>query len=54
MKTVCAWCGAIIKEGTGNPNEPVSHGMCDTCANQPEEERDEMLMRRSARNGVSP
>lgn len=29
MKTVCAWCSAIIHDG---PPEPVSHGICRSCA----------------------
>ena len=29
-KTVCAWCGKLIKDG--DPYLPVSHGMCETCA----------------------
>ena len=27
MKTVCAWCGLVLKDGT----EPVSHGICVKC-----------------------
>ncbi len=36
VKLICAWCGAIIKDGPG----PISHGICDPCAasfNEPEE-----------------
>ena len=28
MKTVCAWCGVIVKEG---PEEFISHGICERC-----------------------
>lgn len=28
LKTVCAWCGVLIREGA----EPVSHGICRPCA----------------------
>ena len=28
MKIICAWCGAIIKDGT---EEIVSHGICRPC-----------------------
>jgi len=28
MKTVCAWCGKILKDGAPLP---VSHGICDKC-----------------------
>ena len=28
MKTVCAWCGAVIKDG---PELDVSQGMCGKC-----------------------
>lgn len=27
MKTVCAWCRVVMKDGT----EPVSHGICAAC-----------------------
>lgn len=27
-KTICAWCGKILREGA----EPVSHGICQHCA----------------------
>lgn len=30
LKTVCAWCEAVIREG----EEPVSHGICKTCADE--------------------
>lgn len=33
MRTICAWCLAVLKEGTGAPNEPVSHGACEECMN---------------------
>jgi hypothetical protein len=29
MKTVCAWCGAVIRDG----DPPVSHGICPECRN---------------------
>lgn len=28
LKTICAWCGRILKEG---PADPVSHGICPEC-----------------------
>ena len=28
MKTICAWCKAIITDG---PENPVSHGICEAC-----------------------
>jgi hypothetical protein len=37
ITTVCAWCGNLMRVGTGNGgNEPVvkkqiSHGLCDPC-----------------------
>lgn len=31
MKTVCAWCGKIVHDGTG----PVSHSICATCFSDP-------------------
>ena len=27
MKTVCAWCQKVLKEGP----EPTSHGICQPC-----------------------
>lgn len=27
--TVCAWCKGVIK--AGDPNLPVSHGICEGC-----------------------
>ena len=38
MRIVCAWCGKIIKEGTGEPDENVSHGICTKCAKVEKEE----------------
>ncbi len=29
IKTVCAWCGTVLKDG---PGVPVSHGICQPCA----------------------
>lgn len=29
LRTVCAWCGAVIQEGPGSG--PVSHGICRAC-----------------------
>jgi hypothetical protein len=29
MKTVCAWCGSLIRDGS----LPVSHGICTACRN---------------------
>ncbi len=29
MKTICAWCQCVIREG---PEQPVSHGVCKRCA----------------------
>lgn len=28
IKTVCAWCNVVLKDG---PAEPVSHGICEPC-----------------------
>lgn len=28
MRVVCAWCKRVIREGS----EPVSHGICSSCA----------------------
>ena len=32
MRTICAWCLALIKAGDDGPNAPVSHGLCESCA----------------------
>jgi hypothetical protein len=29
LKTVCAWCDVLIKDG---PPHPVSHGICEPCS----------------------
>jgi len=29
-RVVCAWCGAVTRDG--DPDAPVTHGVCDTCA----------------------
>jgi hypothetical protein len=29
MRTVCAWCGDLIRDGS--PEGPVSHGICSRC-----------------------
>lgn len=34
MKTICAWCGELIKKGekiVETEKEPISHGMCSEC-----------------------
>ena len=31
MKTICAWCGKLLKDG---PDKPVSHGMCRECSDR--------------------
>ncbi len=33
-KIVCAWCQSVLKEG----HEPVSHGICEKCKTELEEE----------------
>lgn len=30
MKTICAWCGEVLRDGDG----PVSHGICGPCADR--------------------
>ena len=35
MKTICAYCGAIIKDGL---EEVVSHGICKPCAEEVEKQ----------------
>ena len=32
MVIKCAWCGKIMKKGTGEADEPISHGICEECA----------------------
>ncbi|MCU0772411.1 MAG: hypothetical protein MUE94_11690 [Verrucomicrobia bacterium] len=32
MKTICAWCGCLIKGGAPDPKGLVSHGICLVCA----------------------
>lgn len=32
LLTVCAWCSAQLQAGTGEALEPVSHGICEKCA----------------------
>jgi hypothetical protein len=31
MKTLCAWCGALIKDGALSPEGQASHGICQEC-----------------------
>lgn len=31
MRTVCAWCDAVIKEGDETKIEGTSHGICKDC-----------------------
>ncbi len=31
MKTICAWCGKLIKAGSDSLGR-VSHGICKSCA----------------------
>jgi hypothetical protein len=40
MKTICAWCGKVIKDG---PEKTVSHGVCEDCVirvTEPKQEED--------------
>ena len=30
LKLICAWCGALIREG----KLPISHGLCRGCADR--------------------
>jgi hypothetical protein len=34
MRTLCAWCGKVIKDG---PEKTVSHGICEDCIIQVDE-----------------
>ena len=31
LKVVCAWCKAVIREGSLTPEGAVSHGLCPKC-----------------------
>jgi len=31
LKTLCAWCGALIKDGALSPEGQASHGICLEC-----------------------
>ena len=39
MKTICAWCQKIIKDG----DPPISHTICLTCKIKLEKETDEYI-----------
>lgn len=41
MKTICAWCGVTMKEGSG---EAVSHGLCVDCEKVEERKIDSALL----------
>lgn len=32
LRVVCAWCGAVVREGDGAG--PISHGICARCAEE--------------------
>ena len=32
LKVVCGWCKKTIREGNGQSSDPVSHGICESCA----------------------
>lgn len=32
IKTICAWCGKLIKDGPTDKDGKVSHGICPECA----------------------
>jgi hypothetical protein len=32
MRTICAWCKAVIREATDPTSKDVSHGICKSCA----------------------
>lgn len=38
LKTICCVCQIVLKEGTGEAQEPISHGYCDGCAEKVIEE----------------
>ncbi|MFZ2774468.1 MAG: hypothetical protein WAZ78_00730 [Candidatus Moraniibacteriota bacterium] len=38
MKTICAWCGEHINGYSTEPDELVSHGLCETCKERVEKE----------------
>lgn len=40
MKTVCAWCGKLLK---GSPDDPVaSHGLCEECEKKENEKLEKL------------
>ena len=32
MKTVCAWCKKVMKEGSPSERDIISHGICENCS----------------------
>ena len=38
IKVVCAWCGRTMKDGEPGPNGEVSHGICEKCRRELENE----------------
>jgi len=32
LRTICAWCDALIREGPLTPGGQCSHGICRDCA----------------------
>ena len=43
IKTVCAWCKKVIRDGDTDEDGHVSHGICEECAEKLEEDEDEEI-----------
>ena len=48
MKRVCAWCSKVMEEG--KPDDLVTHGACETCA---EAEWEHYLKTRAAKEAAA-
>ena len=42
MKTVCAWCNKVMKDGEPDPRGLVSHGVCEDCKEMVRKEMEDL------------
>jgi hypothetical protein len=50
-RVVCGWCGVLVR--FGDPNTPVSHGICDACRTALEASDDALVGTFPTRKGAA-
>ena len=56
MRTICAWCDAVIKEGDETMVKGTSHGICEACLAKEIAKLDaeDAAKRQAARDNAAP